>query len=154
MLRLRRKHWVRRTNFLRILRREGGANHATRRVAMSTHHLKLFFPPPPHTHTHCCSDRKHDFPVRWLQWAWLSALYSYSFSTNANISELQLHRACLASGSEGRRFVRRRREQPQQQLLPLSLLFSFDKESSFCLSDFLCLCPSIEDKDHLSIKTH
>lgn len=28
---------------------------------------------------------------------------------------------------------------------PLSLLFSLDKESSFCLSDFLCLWPSIED---------
>lgn len=120
---------------------------------MSTRHLKLFYPPAT-THTHCFSDRKHDFPVRWLQWAWLSALYSYNFSTNANISKLQLHRACLASGSEGRLFVKRWREQPQKQLLPLSLLFSFDKESSFCLSDFLCLWPSIEDTDHLSIKTH
>lgn len=124
---------------------------------MSAHHLLLL--PHPYTHTHCFSDRKHDFPVRWLQWAGLSELYSSPdsdrhFSTNTNGSELQLHRACLASGSEGRRLVRRRREQPQKQLLPLSLLFSFDKESSFCLSDFLCLWPSIEDKEHLSIKTH
>lgn len=106
------------------------------------------------------------FFVRSLQWAWpselpleslqLSRFWSLSFpqtQTAQTSAEVSSTRVCSVSGSERRRFVRRWQEQQQKQALPLSLLFSFDKESSFCLSDFLCLWPSIEDKGHLSIKT-
>lgn len=110
---------------------------------MTTHHLNLFFFP-----LHCFSDRKHYSPARWLRQARPSKLplrHLYSAPDSDRLAfRLEGRRGGCVSGED----------RSNNKSSPLSLLFSLDKESSFCLSDFLCLWPSIEHTEHSSLLPH